>query len=229
VIAALAVAGCGDGTDAGSGQVQEGPPGSLPQDPLPAEQDVTCRSCTVAGSGETACGVRWELFAAPLSGDAAGPGQGGEGVAATGFLRQHDPDGSSHDWPVDTILRCDRSADGHHVTALVTGTGAAGERFSLDARDMAATGTATLHLDALDRCGPACPAGECICPDTGLCEPCHETPHDPPVGEPPPPAGEEPPPVVEEPPVVTPPPGETPPPPPPTDAPPPPPPPFIPL
>jgi hypothetical protein len=183
--AALVAAGCGGGTDAAVTLVSDGPNEV-------AREDLTCASCTVAAGGETACGTRWELSAVPLSGAGAGPGAGGEGVAATGYLRQHDPDGSTHDWPVDTILRCEKWADGHGG-AVVAGTAPTGERFSGDTADFASTGTAAVHVDGLDRCERACGAGQCWCAESSACKPCGAG--EPPVATDPPP--------VEEPPVVT--------------------------
>jgi hypothetical protein len=213
--AALVAVGCGGGTDAAVSLVSDGPEVPVREAPAPdAHEDLTCASCAVAGAGEAACGTEWALNASPRTGDGAGPGFAGEGVAATGWLRQRDPDGGTHEWPVDTILRCERRADGR-TWAVVAGTTPDGERFTADARDLLALGSGTLRAEGLGRCVRACPAGQCMCPRTDVCGGCDESAAGPPVAGGPPPPPEPPGAETSPPPVGSPPP--------------PPPPPFIPL
>jgi hypothetical protein len=117
------------------------------------------------------------------------------------------------DYHVDTILGCTRYADGT-VRAFVSGApGPHTDRFFLAVSDAGAgadlafhagpasgappaDGTVAtltlpvhpedLHVDKLDRCEFACPAGQCVCPETGACEPCHGGTASPGAAPPPP-------------------------------------------
>jgi hypothetical protein len=240
--AALIAAGCGGGT--GNVAVER----AKDDGKTALAQDVVCAKCIVAGDGQSDSGSDWQVSAMPVLGPAAGPGFGGHGIAATGFLRIQHPDGTCLDWAIDTILSCSR-VNGH-ADAVVWGTSPAGFRFFMNASAGSNTlavapdqatlppghtggafqlngvspGTGHLDVDKLDRCEPLCLAGECLCPQSGQCEPCDAPPHEDPVVTDPPPVVTDPPPVVTEPPIVTEPPPViiTPPPPPPTG-------PFIPL
>jgi hypothetical protein len=135
-VAALVAAGCGGG---GGGAnvthraVDEGTGGEL-----------TCGECIVTGAGlnETG-GIGWELTATPMLGAGAGPGFGGQGIAATGSVRLLDPATGiglfgCADFHVDTILGCARSSDGT-LHALVSGApGPHTDRFFLAVSETAA-------------------------------------------------------------------------------------------
>jgi hypothetical protein len=170
-------------------------------------QDAVCPECSVQGSGANAFGLQFTVAASPESGADAGPGFGGEGVAAKGIVHffTTTPGEGAVDvlGTIDTILSCSRTNG--VLAADLLGSIGPSTRFFLHVEDAGDPSSGDLlalsiqtapggslvlqvaqgdvHVHQLDRCGPpsACPEGQCSCPDTGMCEPCHEPP--PPNGD----------------------------------------------
>jgi hypothetical protein len=173
--AALVAAGCGGGTElAASGGARDEHEGG----------DVVCAECFVTGGGQLLLNGQavqfqispqnLQLMVVPASGD--------------GFTIRGDVEGTRD---------CER--ENGVLTATVFGTLETGEPFTLavvdggepedDSLTLGANGLSivadvdegNIQVHDLDRCEPPpeCPPGECVCPDTGMCEPCHEPPPPP--------------------------------------------------
>ncbi len=188
--AMLAAAGCGSSARSEALKVadeHEGPP-------------AVCEECKVTGGGTFFLdGDRWTfgLNAIPL---------GNGGVEGHIELQLHnDDDGTNIFGDVNEIVGCGRTEE-HDLFGTFRGierdSGLAFEVTVVDAGEPGRDDTITysdsvsfgpialepggnLQVHDLDRCAPPppeCETGFCICPDTGLCEPC---PTDPPPTDPP--------------------------------------------
>ena len=198
VAAILAATGCGGAV---------GTPTSQPMLDEHDGPDAVCGGCKVTGGGQLRLGetrAQFAINAIPESGPAAGPGFGGEGVAAKGkLLLQAVPSGEGGPdlrGEVDTIVSCGRT-DGV-LTATVSGTTECDGRFTAVVTDGGEPEQDTIALTAprsigpvdvengniqvheLDRCEEPCPEGQCLWPESNTCAPCGE---EVPLPEPPPP------------------------------------------
>ena len=166
--------------------------------------DIACGACKVTGGGQIFVGtqrVQFDVQAIPESGPAAGPGFGGEGVAAKGhvsFLAVPASGGGLEiDASVDTIVTCTRTSG--VLSATISGT-VGTERFTAFVTDggepaddaisfadsvtipLTAIANGNIQVHELDRCEAPCGEGLCLCPDDReTCEPCGDPPPPPPI------------------------------------------------
>lgn len=201
--ALVAATGCGGGSTASS-------PTIVTDEHL--GQDEVCTECKVTGGGviflDDGQRVTFGLNAIPKEGTVFG----GAGTAAEGHIeiQLHDPefDGTNVFGTVDTIVGCSRNEG--VLIGTFQGTLREGGRFEVTVKDAGEPGRAdtiefdpltagtalplvqggNLQVHELDQCEsrPACPVGQCICPDDPTqCEPC-KPPSEPPSEPPPPPS-----------------------------------------
>lgn len=165
--------------------------------------DAVCDQCKVTGGGQFQVGeqrIEFTVRAIPESGPAAGPGFGGEGIAASGQVDLHPVgmDGSAlQRGIVDTILGCTRtdgvltatfsgSYSGGRFTATVTDRGESGTADAVGVAGSLAFGPITVangnvQVHELAACHAPCTEGMCWCAPSQQCEPCGEANHHEPV------------------------------------------------